>query len=277
MRAAPIQVNYLGYPGTMGADYIDYLIADQMLIPESCQPYYTEKIAYLPNSYQANDSKRLIADKRFTRTEAGLPQSGFVFCCFNNSYKITPDVFDCWMRIMNQVNDSVLWLIEKNAIASDNLRKEAAARGVNPERLMFAKQMSLPDHLARHRLADLFLDTCPCNAHTTASDALWVGLPILTQIGETFAGRVAASLLNAIGLPELITTTPQAYESLAIELAMNPEKLAAFKHKLANNRLTTPLFDTQLFTRHIEAAYTAMYERYQAGLPPDHICIPGIN
>lgn len=156
-----------------------------------------------------------------------------------------------------------------------NLRKEAAARGIDPQRLIFAKRLPLADHLARHRLADLFLDTLPYNAHTTASDALWAGLPVLTQIGETFAGRVAASLLNAIGLPELITSTPQAYEDLAIELATNPEKLAAIKDKLANNRLTTPLFDTQRFTRHIEAAYTAMYEQFQANLPPDHIDVPG--
>ena len=175
------------------------------------------------------------------------------------------------MRILKQVEGSVLWLVEDNADATSNLRKEAEARAVKPERLVFAKRTSLPDHLARHRLADLFLDTQPCNAHTTASDALWAGLPVLTQIGETFTGRVAASLLTAIGLPELITSTPQAYENLAIELATNPEKLAAIKRKLADNRLTTPLFDTELFTRHIEAAYTAMYERYQAGLSPDHI------
>jgi protein O-GlcNAc transferase len=274
MRAAPIQVNYLGYAGTMGADYIDYLIADQILIPESRQPYYAEKLVYLPNSYQVNDSKRLIADTRFTRTELGLPPSGFVFCCFNNSYKITPGVFDCWMRIIKHVEDSVLWLMEDTASGISNLRKESAARGVDPTRLVFAKRMPLPVHLARHRIADLFLDTLPYNAHTTASDALWVGLPVLTQIGETFAARVAASLLNAIELPELITTTPQAYERLAIELATNPEKLASINRKLADNRVTTPLFDTQLFTRHIEAAYTAMYQRYQTGLLPDHIYVP---
>ncbi|MBY0575518.1 MAG: tetratricopeptide repeat protein [Gallionellaceae bacterium] len=271
MRAAPLQVNYLGYPGTMGAEYIDYLIADPTLIPESHKKGYAEKIAYLPYSYQVNDAKRRIADKKFTRAELGLPETGFVFCCFNNNYKITPNTFDCWMRILKQVEDSVLWLLEGNATAAANLSKEAELRGVNAARLVFAKRMPIAEHLARHRLADLFLDTLPCNAHTTASDALWAGLPVLTCLGETFAGRVAASLLNAIHLPELITPTPEAYEALAIELAENHGKLSELKQQLANNRLATPLFDTQLFTRHIEAAYTAMYERYQAGLAPEHI------
>jgi protein O-GlcNAc transferase len=272
-RPSPIQVNYLGFPGTLGANYIDYVIADQLVVPREHKAFYTEKIAYLPNCYQANDGKKEIGTRPFSRAECGLPQTGFVCCCFNNSYKITPEVFGRWMRILNKIERSVLWLIEDNADAVSNLRKEAAARGVNPERLVFAKRMALPDHLARHRLADLFLDTLPCNAHTTASDALWAGLPVLTQIGETFTGRVAASLLTAIGLPEFITSTPQAYEDLAIELAANPEKLAAIKRRLENNRLTTPLFDTELFTRHIEAAYTAMHERYQAGLSPDDIYV----
>jgi len=273
-RAAPIQVNYLGYPGTMGADYFDYLIADPTLIPASQQNHYKEKIVYLPNSYQVNDAKRPIAETAYTRAEMGLPQNGFVFCCFNNNYKILPSVFDGWMRILKAVDGSVLWLFEANASAAANLRKEAQARGVNPERLVFAKKLPQSDHLARHRLADLFLDTVPCNAHTTASDALWAGLPVLTQIGGTFAGRVAASLLNAIGLPDLIASTPQAYEALAIDLAANPEHLALIKRKLSDNRLTSSLFNTQLFTKHIEAAYTAMHERYQAGLPPETIEIP---
>ena len=272
-RPAPIQVNYLGFPGTLGAAYMDYIIADQCVIPPGEDAFYAEKVVYLPECYQANDEKKEIAARIFSRTECGLPEQGFVFCCFNNNYKITPDVFDCWMRILTHVEGSVLWLLEDNASAVSNLRKEAAARGVNPERLVFAKRMSLPDHLARHRLADLFLDTLPYNAHTTASDALWAGLPVLTQIGETFPGRVAASLLQAIGLAELITSTPEAYQDLAIELAANPQKSAAIKRKLADNRLTGSLFDTQLFTRRIEAAYNAMYERYLAGLPPDHIYV----
>jgi protein O-GlcNAc transferase len=273
-RSAPVQINYLGYPGTMGAQYIDYIVADRIVIPEDQREFYTEKIAYLPNSYQVNDAKRSIAEKAFTRTELGLPLMGFVFCCFNNNYKITPGVFDCWMRILKQVDGSVLWLLKDNAKVANNLKKEAAARGVNVDRLILATRMPLPDHLARHGLADLFLDTLPCNAHTTASDTLWAGLPVLTCLGETFAGRVAASLLSAISLPELIATTLEAYEQTAIDLAMYPGQLASIKRKLAENRLTTPLFDTKLFTKHIEAAYTAMHERHQAGLPPDHIIIP---
>jgi protein O-GlcNAc transferase len=273
-RPAPTQVNYLGYPGTMGAEYIDYIIADEIVIPENQREFYSEKIVLLPNSYQANDAKRSIVDRAFTRGELGLPLTGFVFCCFNNAFKITPHVFDSWMRIMKQVDGSVLWLISDNVTASHNLKQEAAARGVNPERLVFANRMSPPDHLARHRLAGLFLDTLPYNAHTTASDALWAGLPVLTLLGKPFAGRVAASLLNSAGLPELITTTPEAYEQMAVDLATHPEKMASIKHKLAVNRLTTPLFDTGLFTKHIEAAYTAMYERHRAGLLPDHIVVP---
>jgi predicted O-linked N-acetylglucosamine transferase (SPINDLY family) len=274
MRAAPVQVNYLGYAGTTGAEYIDYLIADPTVIPASNQKYFSQKIVLMPDTYWVTDRKVAIAQRTPTHAEVGLPEKAFIFCCFNNNYKITPEVFDCWMRILRQVDGSVLWLLEDNAKAASNLRKEAGIRGVHPERLIFAKRMPSPDHLARYRLADLFLDTLPYNAHTTASDALWAGLPVVTRIGETFAGRVAASLLHAIGLTELITSTPQAYEALAIELATNAEKLTAIRRKLVSNRLTTPLFDTQLFTKHIEAAYAAMYERYQAGLPPDHIVIP---
>jgi protein O-GlcNAc transferase len=273
LRPAPIQVNYLGFPGTLGANYMDYIIADQHVIPAGHKIFYTEKVVHLPNCYQANDTKKEIGTRVFNRAEFGLPEKHFVFCCFNKCYKIIPDTFDCWMQILKQVEGSVIWLLEDNAAAANNLRKEAAIRGVNSERLVFAKRMSLPDHLARHQLADLFLDTLPYNAHTTASDALWAGLPVLTHIGETFAGRVAASLLNAIRLPELITTTSDAYEQMAIDLATHPEKLAAIKSKLAENRLTTPLFDTKLFTKHIERAYASMYARYEAGLPPDHIGI----
>ena len=270
-RAAPIQVNYLGYPGTMGAEYIDYLIADRTLIPGASQQHYSEKIVYLPNSYQVNDRKRQIADKRFSREELGLPQAGFVFCCFNNSYKITPGTFDGWMRILKQVDGSVLWLLEDHPAAAGNLRKEAEARGVSADRLIFARRMPLSEHLARQRAADLFIDTLPCNAHTTASDALWAGLPVLTCAGEAFASRVAASLLHAIHLPELITSTQEEYEQLAIALATDPGRLAGIGQKLEANRLTTPLFDTDLFAKHIEAAYTQMYERYQADLPPEHV------
>jgi predicted O-linked N-acetylglucosamine transferase (SPINDLY family) len=274
MRAAPVQVLYLGYPSTMGADFYDYIIADKTVIPVESQQYFTEKIAYLPDTYMVNDSKRQISDRKFTREELGLPETGFVFCCFNNSYKVTSKTFDGWMRILQQVPGSVLWLAENNAISAANLRKEAVARNVSPDRLIFAKRMeSLADHLARHRLADLFIDTLPFNAHTTASDALWAGLPVLTCIGTTFAGRVAASLLKAIGLPELITQTQEDYEVMAFQLATNQEKLLAIRQKIDQNRLTTPLFNTVLFARNIEDAYFKMLQRNQIQLPVDHIFV----
>ena len=270
-RAAPIQVSYLGYPGTMAAQCIDYIVADRLLIPIHSRLHYSEKIAYLPNSYQVNDRRRRIADEEFSRADLGLPPTGFVFCCFNGNYKITPETFGSWMRILGQVEGSILWLLGENQAAVGNLRREAQVRGVNAARLVFAQRMPPPEHLARHRAADLFLDTLPCNAHTTASDALWAGLPVLTRVGESFAARVAASLLNAIGLPELITTTQEQYETLAIELAQNPRRLAEIAEKLRANRSTTPLFDTELFTRHLEDAYTQMYERYLADVPPGDI------
>ena len=272
-RAAPLQVNYLGYPGTMAAEYMDYLIADKVLIPEQSQGAYSEKIAYLPHSYQVNDRKRVISDKVFTRAELGLPEQGFVFCSFNNNYKILPATFESWMRILKAVEGSVLWLYEDNAAAAEHLKKEAHRQGVDSARIIFATKMPLEEHLARHQLGDIFLDTLPYNAHTTASDALWAGLPVLTLIGQSFASRVAASLLNAIGLPELITTSPQEYEALAIALAKNPERLTAIKTKLANNRLTSPLFDTPLFTKDLEQIYMKMYERYQGDLAPDTIMV----
>jgi predicted O-linked N-acetylglucosamine transferase (SPINDLY family) len=274
-RAAPIQVNYFGYSGTMGVDYIDYLIGDQTIIPNNQRQFYSENIVYLPHSFLPPDHKRRISDKSFPRPDAGLPEKGFVFCCFNNHYKITPGVFDSWMRILSKVEGSVLWLLETNPTAESNLRKEATARHVNPERLVFAGHMPPADHLARHHLADLFLDTLPYNAHTTASEALWTGLPVLTLSGETFAGRVAASLLTAIQMPDLITTTAQDYERLAIDLATNPEQLKALKRRLAENRHSTPLFDTASFTRHIEKAYTTMHRRHLDGLARDDIAVLG--
>ncbi len=272
-RPAPVQVNYLGYPGTMGADYIDYIIADATLIPEEHKSHYSEKIVYLPGSYQVNDSSRKISEKIFTRQEVGLPEEGFVFCCFNNNFKITPDIFDIWMRLLSKIDGSVLWLFEGNITAKNNLVAEAEKRGIAANRLVFAPRMDLPDHLARHRLADLFLDTFYCNAHTTASDALWAGLPLLTCIGDTFAGRIAASLLNAANLPELITNSHEEYEAVALELATNPQKLSAIRQKLTHNSDTCPLFDTELFSSYIEAAYIKMWERSQARETPDHIYI----
>jgi predicted O-linked N-acetylglucosamine transferase (SPINDLY family) len=274
-RAAPVQVNYLGYPGTLGARYMDYIVADQHVLPVDHQAFYSEKVVYLPNCYQANDRSKQIATRIFDRQQCGLPAEGVVFCCFNNVYKITPEIFDCWMRILKHVDGSVLWLLEDSASAAANLAKEAVARGVSADRIVFAERLALPEHLARHRCADLFLDTLPYNAHTTASDALWAGLPVVTCRGETFAGRVASSLLHNLHLPELITATLEDYVRLAIELATHPEKRAAIKQKLADNRLTTALFDTALFTRHIETAYAAMVERHKAGLAPDHIVVPG--
>jgi predicted O-linked N-acetylglucosamine transferase (SPINDLY family) len=270
-RAASVQINYLGYPGTMGTDYMDYLIADPTLIPPQSQEFYTEKIIYLPHTYQVNDAKRVIADKRWSRPDLGLPAEGFVFCCFNNNYKITPETFGIWMRLLQAVGGSVLWLLEDNATAVKNLQKRAHAAGVEPDRLVFAKRMPLPEHLARHRLADLFLDTLPYNAHTTASDALWMGLPVLTRCGQSFPSRVASSLLHAVGLPELITHSAEAYESLAIELALNPQRLTDLKTKLDANRLTSPLFNTPMFTKHIESAYQVAHQRHLAELEPEHV------
>jgi len=276
-RAAPVQINYLGYPGTMGAQYIDYIIGDQHVIPPEHHSYYTEKIVYLPDCYQVNDSKRRIAARTPTRAELGLPEKGFVFCCFNNNHKINPPVFDVWMRLLNKVQGSVLWLLEDNKIVVRNLRQEAERRGVAPGRVIFAPRVKMEEHLARQRLADLFLDTLPYNAHVTASDALWVGLPVVTYMGGTFAGRVAASLLNAVGLPELITSSREDYEALALKLAFNRELLADIKARLAQNRATYPLFDTDRFRRHIEAAYVTMWERGQSGEPPASFAVPAIS
>ncbi len=273
LHPAPVQVNYLGYPGTIGAEYIEYLIADPILIAKEHQQFYDEKIVYLPHSYQVNDSTKVISHRTLSRAELGLPENAFVFCCFNNTYKITPDLFDVWMRLLHKVEGSVLWLLEGNPVAVMNLRRETEKRGISPDRLVFAPRMELADHLARHRQADLFLDTFYCNAHTTASDALWAGLPVLTCLGDTFAGRVAASLLNAVGLPELITRSHAEYETLALELATQPERLAAIRQKLAANRTTQPLFDTARFTHHLEEAYMKMYERYQTRLSPNHIVV----
>jgi predicted O-linked N-acetylglucosamine transferase (SPINDLY family) len=256
----------------MDVEYIDYIIADKTIIPDSSKTFYAEKIAHLP-SYQVNDRKRVISDKVFTRRDLGLPEKGFVFCCFNSNYKILPATFDGWIRILKAVDGSTLFLYAENKWAVENLKKEAEARGINSERLVFGGSIPADENLARYRACDLFLDTFPYNAGTSASDALWTGLPVLTLIGQSFASRVAASLLNAIGLPEMITGTQEEYEALAIELALNPKKLADMKLKLANNRLTAPLFDTSLFTNNIEMAYIKMYERYQADLEPDHISI----
>lgn len=263
-RVAPIQVNFLGYPGTMGSEFIDYIIADKFLIPDDSKDFYTEKIISLPNSYQPNDRKRIISENQPSKTEFGLPEHGFIFCCFCNNYKILPATFDGWMRILKAVDKSVLWLFEDNAGASANLKHAAQLRGVDPNRLIFAKSLPQPDHLARYSLADLFLDTFPYNAHTTASDALWAGLPLLTLKGQSFASRVASSLLSAVGLEELITTSQLDYENLAINLGKNPQKVVTLKTTLAENRLTAPLFDSSLFTKNIESSYRTIFDRHCA-------------
>ncbi|MFL9880113.1 tetratricopeptide repeat protein [Herbaspirillum rhizosphaerae] len=272
--AAPVQVSYLGYPGTLGAPYIDYIIGDKVTTPDTAAPYYVEQIIRLPHSYQINDRTRSIAEHAFTRQELDLPEDAFVFACFNSNYKITPQVFGIWMAILNKVPGSVLWLFNDSPAVSDNLRAEAEKRGIAGNRLVFAPHMELASHLARHRQADLFLDTYNYNAHTTASDALWAGLPVLTRLGNTFSSRVAASLLNAVGLPELITTSVAEYEELAVALASDRERLASYRQRLLANRLTTPLFDSGLFTRHIEDAYRYMHQRRIAGLPPAAYDVP---
>jgi predicted O-linked N-acetylglucosamine transferase (SPINDLY family) len=272
LRAAPIQLSYLGYLGTMGAEFYDYLIADEVIIPIDSQKYYKEKIVYLP-SYQVNDNMRYISDKVFEKKHFNLPADGFVFCCFSNNYKITPQTFDGWMKIIKAVPNSVLFLYCEDKWAESNLIYEAEKRGVNRTRLTFCGRIERSEYLARYRLADLFLDTLPYNSGTTASDALWAGLPVLTCMGESFASRVAASLLKAIELPELITRTQSEYEATAIELANNPKLYKTVKSKLERNRLQTRLFDTQSFTKNIENAFIKMYQRYQADLPPDNIYI----
>jgi predicted O-linked N-acetylglucosamine transferase (SPINDLY family) len=267
-RPAPIQLTYLGYPGTTAADFTDYILADAIVLPFDKQPCYSEKIVHLPDCYLVNDTRLKIAERTPTRQETGLPEHAFVFCCFNNNWKVTPAIFDVWMRLLHQVEGSVLWLSRANKGAETNLRKEAAARGVEPARLVFARPILIDEHLARHRLADLFLDTLPYNAHATASHALWSGLPVLTCCGQSFAGRVAASLLNAVGLPELVTHSLDEYEALALRLATDGSLLRGFRERLEQNRLTFPLFDTDRFCRHIEAAYTTMWERWQRGESP---------
>ena len=259
-RAAPVQINYLGYPGTMGANYIDYIVADSELIPEESRPYYTEDIIYLTGSYQPNDRQRPIAADVPTRSQLGLPEAAFVYCCFNNNFKINPDVFDAWVEILDNVQGSVIWLLEDNPSATQNLRREAHSRGLAMDRIFFAQRTPLADHLARHRLADLFLDTWPYNAHTTASDALWAGLPVLTLRGESFAARVGASLLRAVDLPELIMDTREGYVSKAIELGRNPALVTALKERLDLGRMTAPLFDSVSYTRKLEAAYLGLME-----------------
>jgi len=272
-RPAPLQVNYLGFPGTSGADFIDYIIADETIIPPDQARFFSEKVVYLPDTYQANDRKRKIAPRTPTRREAGLPDEGTVFCAFNNAYKITPPLFDLWMGLLREVEGSVLWLLGDNPAAIRNLTQEAESRGIAPARLIFAPRVAPEEHLARFGLADLFLDTLPYNAHTTASDALWTGVPVVTCIGEAFAGRVAASLLKAVGLPELVTRTLEDYRRLAMDVGSDRKALKGLKEKLALAHTASPLFDTARFTRHLEAAYGQMWRRQLQGQAPSSFTI----
>ncbi|MFG1417614.1 tetratricopeptide repeat protein [Xanthobacter sp. V0B-10] len=274
LRPAPVQVNYLGYPGTMGADFIDYVIGDPVVTPFSAAAGFDEKIVQLPDCYQPNDRRREVAETPPTRAECGLPEGAFVFCCFNNTYKITPEMFAAWLRLLDQVPGSVLWLFEANPTARDNLAYEAASRGIEPERLIFAPLVGQGLHLARYAHADLFLDTRPYNAHTTASDALWAGVPVVTLPGDSFPARVAASLLRAVGLPELVTASIEEYEALALALARDPDRRAALRARLREAREHAPLFDTAAFTSGIEAAYKRMHALRCASKPPEAFAVP---
>ena len=272
-RLAPIQISYLGYPGSLGAEFIDYIVADPIVVPAEQRQFYSERIIYLPDTYQPTDNTRQIASINTKRAEFGLPEKGVVFCCFNNSFKISPHEFDIWMRLLSKVGGSVLWLLEGNEWAAKNLRLEAENRGINPDRLVFAKRLPQVEHLARHKHIDLFLDTFNYNAHTTASDALWAGLPVVTKAGEQFSARVAASVLDAVGLPELITASEDEYEQLAFELATKPRKLKTLKRKLAKNIASQPLFDTERYTRNFEAGLQKAYNLYFEGKRPEDIWV----
>jgi protein O-GlcNAc transferase len=272
-RPAPIQVNYLGFPATLGANYVDYIIADRMVIPEAERDYYTEKVVYLPHTYQVNDSKRRVTKNNMKRAEHGLPDQAFVFCNFNQSYKLTPEIFFVWVKLLRQVEGSVLWLLESNKWQSENLKREIEYQGIAADRLIFAPRIPPESHLARLALADLFLDNLPYNAHTTASDALWMGLPLLTCIGSTFPGRVAASVLEANGVPELITGNLDEYEALAVRLARDRESLISLRRKLGQNRDTSYLFNTDVFRQHIESAYRTMWGMHQRGHGPESFTV----
>ena len=272
-KCAPIQINFLGYPGTLGSDCIDYIIADKTLISKEDEEYYSEKIIYLPDTYQSNDSKRIISKKKFSRKDFNLPDDKFIFCCFNKKYKIDPNMFEIWMNILKKVNNSVLWLLDDENESTTNLLFETELKNVDPKRIIFSKKIPTHEHLARHSLADLFLDTFPYGAHTTASDALWSGLPVLTKKGNSFASRVASSLLKAISMDELITSTDQEYQDLAVKLATDKKQLNLIKDKLSKNIKTEPLFNTVLFTSNIEKAYKLANNKFVNNLPPENIKI----
>jgi predicted O-linked N-acetylglucosamine transferase (SPINDLY family) len=275
-RLAPLQVNYMGYPSTMGADFMDYMVADAQVIPAQQRRHYDERLILLPHTYAPADNALEIAAKPSVRADHGLPDDALVLVCFNSLYKLTAEVFAIWMRILRQVEGSVLWLFGSDLVAQANLRAAARANGVEPERLVFAQRLPSPEHLERHAHADLFLDTWPCNAHTTCSDALWAGLPVVTRTGEQFASRVAASLLGAVGLPELVTRSSGEYEALILELAHDEGKRLAIRERLGRQRERAPLFNTALYTRHLEAGFEIAYDRFFKGKPPADVKVPVI-
>jgi predicted O-linked N-acetylglucosamine transferase (SPINDLY family) len=274
-RLAPVQINYLGYPGTMGASYMDYILADQFLIPESERAHYSEAIAYLPDCFQANDNTKRIPPAP-TRAAMGLPERGLIFCSFHSNYKLNPPLFDVWMRLLAAVPDSVLWLLGSNPWVQENVRREALSRGIASDQIVFAGSLPYPEHLARLQLADICLDTLPFNGGTTTSDALWAGVPVVTCSGASFAARMSGSLLHAIGLPQLVTHSLGEYEQLALRLAKDPLLLAETRATLAQNRRAAPLFDTDRFRRHLEAAYQIMVERSRNGLAPATFRVPSV-
>jgi protein O-GlcNAc transferase len=277
LRPAPIQVFYLGYPGTTGAEFYDYMITDKMVTPEAHADYYSEKLVFMPHCYQINDHEQAISDKLWKRSDFNIPENSFVFCSFNGSFKIEPVMFDTWMRILHRVPNSILWLLKVNDMAERNLKNEAAKRGVNPERLIFSKGLPKEEHLARFKLAHLGLDTRIVNGHTTTSDALWAGVPVITLMGGYFPSRVSASILNAMGLPELITQNMAEYESLAIYFANNRHKLDIIRHKLLLHRQTKPLFNTPRFVKNLEKAYSEMWGTLLAGKSPQQIEITDLS
>ena len=272
-RCAPLQINYLAYPATMGCSYIDYIIADKILIPEDHQKYFTEKIIYLPKSYQVSDQKRSISKKIIYKKDFNLPEDKFIFCSFNNVTKINPEIFDIWMKILKKNQESILWLLSDNKNVIYNLKLEAEKRGINKDRLIFCNKLTNEDHLARYKLADLFLDTIPYNAHVTANDALWCGVPVLTLIGASFASRVGASILNALNMKELIAHSKTEFEDIASSIYNDPKKFKSIKQKLLNNKINTTFFNTKLYTKNLELAYLDIYKKNKKNLKPENIYI----
>ena len=276
-KPAPSQVSFLGYPSTMGANFIDYVLADPIITPLDHQPYFREAIVHLPDTYQPNDSQKKISTQKQTRKMNGLPLDGFVFCSFNSAFKISPQVFSLWMRLLSDVEQSVLWLFESNALCKTNLQRQALDQGIDPSRLIFAPKIPIDKHLARLQLADLFLDCVPVNAHATAADALWAGLPVITCMGKTLVGRVAASLLHAVGLPELVTTSLDEYEQLALQLARNSSMLHDLRSRLAENKSTAPLFNIKKYTNNLEQAYVHMVHLHTSGQSPAPFAVSEIS